>query len=138
MAKTEFNNIEKIMSSGGPETSPLDMNQFIQLADAEKIEADALNELFEAIQDKFKNDREPGESFDSWLKRTPREELIKISLANGGKVIDFSKYAKSKEPKVKEIKLSDYFDLGRSVASLNDSERETLKWLLNKTLYPKD
>jgi len=126
------------MSSGGPETSPLDMNQFIQLADAEKIEADALNELFEAIQDKFKNDREPGESFDSWLKRTPREELIKISLANGGKVIDFSKYAKSKEPKVKEIKLSDYFDLGRSVASLNDSERETLKWLLNKTLYSKD
>ena len=133
-----INRVEKIMSSGGPETSPLDMNQFIQLADAEKIEADALNELFEAIQDKFKNDREPGESFDSWLKRTPREELIKISLANGGKVIDFSKYAKSKEPKVKEIKLSDYFDLGRSVASLNDSERETLKWLLNKTLYPKD
>jgi hypothetical protein len=133
-----INRVEKIMSSGGPETSPLDMNQFIQLADAEKIEADALNELFEAIQDKFKNDREPGESFDSWLKRTPREELIKISLANGGKVIDFSKYAKSKEPKVKEIKLSDYFDLGRSVASLNDSERETLKWLLNKTLYSKD
>jgi ClpP class serine protease len=59
-------------------------------------------------------------------------------LANGGKVIDFSKYAKSKEPRIKEIKLSDYFDMGRSVASLNDSERETLKWLLNKTLYSKD
>ena len=126
------------MSSGGPETPPLDMNKFIQLADAEKIEADALNELFEAIQEKFKDEREPGETFDSWLNRTPRQELIKISLSNGGKVIDFSKYAKSKEPKVKEIKLSDYFDLGRSVASLNDSERETLKWLLNKTLYPKD
>ena len=126
------------MSSGGPETSPLDMNKFIELADAEKIEADALNELFEAIQEKFKDERKPGETFDSWLNRTPQEELIKISLANGGKVIDFSKYAKSKEPKVKEIKLSDYFDLGRSVASLNDSERETLKWLLNKTLYPKD
>ena len=133
-----INRVEKIMSSGGPETPPLDMNQFIQLADAEKIEADALNELFEAIQEKFKNNREPGESFDSWIKRTPTEELIKISLANGGKVIDFSKYAKSKEPRIKEIKLSDYFDMGRSVASLNDSERETLKWLLNKTLYSKD
>mgnify|MGYP001425011742 FL=1 len=133
-----INRVEKIMSSGGPETSPLDMNKFIELADAEKIEADALNELFEAIQEKFKDERKPGETFDSWLNRTPQEELIKISLANGGKVIDFSKYAKSKEPKVKEIKLSDYFDLGRSVASLNDSERETLKWLLNKTLYPKD
>ena len=134
----KFNNVETIMPSGGPQTPPLDMNQFVKIADAEKIEADALNELFEAIQDKFKNDREPGESFDSWLKRTPREELIKISLANGGKVIDFSKYAKSKEPRIKEIKLSDYFDMGRSVASLNDSERETLKWLLNKTLYSKD
>ena len=134
-----YNNIDKPLTGGGTETPPLDMNKFIQLADAEKIEADALNELFEAIQEKFKKERQPGETFDSWLKRTPREELIKISLANGGKVVDLAAYRKSKEPaKVKEIKLSDYFDLGRSVASLNDSERETLKWLLNKTLYSKD
>ena len=122
-----INRVEKIMSSGGPETSPLDMNKFIELADAEKIEADALNELFEAIQEKFKDERKPGETFDSWLNRTPQEELIKISLANGGKVIDFSKYAKSKEPKVKEIKLSDYFDLGRTLSSMSRSERDTLK-----------
>jgi|TARA_R100001463_G_scaffold135243_1_gene198308 hypothetical protein len=133
------NQIDKRMSSGGPEEPRLDMNKFIELADAEKIEADALNELFEAIQEKFKNERKPGEPFDSWLNRTPREELIKISLANGGKVIDLAQYRKSKEPaQVKKINLSDYFDLGRSVSSLNDSERETLKWLLNKTLYPKD
>jgi len=135
----KFNNVEKIMSSGGPQTPPLDMNQFVKIADAEKIEADALNELFEAIQEKFKNERKPGEPFDSWLNRTPREELIKISLSNGGKVVDLAQYRKSKEPtKVKEINLSDYFDMGRSVSSLNSSERETLKWLLNKTLYPKD
>ena len=134
-----MNSVEKKLSSGGPETSRLDMNQFIKLADAEKIEADALNEMFEAIQEKFKNERKPGETFDSWLNRTPKEELIKISLANGGKVVDLAQYRKSKEPtKVKEINLSDYFDMGRSVASLNDGERETLKWLLNKTLYPKD
>ena len=136
---TRISRIEKKMSSGGPDTPRLDMNQFIKLADAEKIEADALNEMFEAIQEKFKNEREPGESFDSWLNRTPREELIKISLANGGQGVDLAQYRKSKEPtKVKEINLSDYFDMGRSVASLNASERETLKWLLNKTLYPKD
>ena len=136
---TRISRIEKKMSSGGPDTPRLDMNQFIKLADAEKIEADALNEMFEAIQEKFKNERKPGETFDSWLNRTPKEELIKISLANGGKVVDLAQYRKSKEPtKVKEINLSDYFDMGRSVASLNDSERETLKWLLNKTLYPKD
>ena len=139
MAKQiSFNNIDKPLSGGGPEMAPLDMQQFIKLADAEKFEADSLNEIIETLREKFDEEKKPGESFDSWLKRTPTEELIKISLANGGKVIDFSKYAKSKEPRIKEIKLSDYFDMGRSVASLNDSERETLKWLLNKTLYSKD
>ena len=128
--------VEKAMTSGGPNEPRLDMNQFIKLADAEKIEADALNELFEAIQEKFKNERKPGEPFDSWLNRTPREELIKINLASGGKVIKFSDYKKPTE--VKEINLSDFFDVGRTMASLSDSERETVKWLLNKTLYPKD
>ena len=138
MTKTQ-NQIDKIMSSGGPNEPRLDMNKFIRLADAEKLEADALNELFEAIQEKVKKERQPGETFDSWLNRTPREELIKISLKNGGKVIDLAQYRKSKEPaKVKEIKLSDFFDVGRTVASLSDSERETLGWLLNKTLYKKD
>ena len=133
------NLIDKPLTSGGENTGRLDMDQFVQIADAEKIEADALNELFEAIQEKFKNERKPGEPFDSWLNRTPREELVKISLAGGGRVIDLAQYRKSKEPaQVKKINLSDYFDMGRSVASLNDSERETLKWLLNKTLYPKD
>ena len=133
------NLIDKPLTSGGENTGRLDMDQFVQIADAEKIEADALNELFEAIQEKFKNERKPGEPFDSWLNRTPREELIKISLAGGGRVIDLAQYRKSNEPaQVKKINLSDYFDMGRSVASLNDSERETLKWLLNKTLYPKD
>ena len=134
-----INRVEKIMSSGGPETPPLDMNQFIQLADAEKIEADALNELFEAIQEKFKNNREPGESFDSWLKRTPREDILKISLKDGGKVIDLAQYRKMKEPpKVKPISLSDIFDLNRTVSSLSPSERETLNWVLSQTFYKKD
>ena len=132
------NQIDKRMSSGGPEEPRLDMNKFIELADAEKIEADALNELFEAIQEKFKNERKPGEPFDSWLNRTPKAELIKISLANGGKVVDLAAYRKSKEPKIRQINLSDFFDVGRTVSSLSQSERETLKWLLNKTLYPKE
>jgi len=129
--------IDKPLSGGGPRSSSLDMNQFIKLADAEKHEADALNAMFEAIQEKFKNEREAGESFDSWLNRTPKAELIKISLANGGKVVDLAAYRKSKEPEIKEINLSDFFDVGRTVSSLSQSERETLKWLLNRTLYPK-
>ena len=72
--------IDKIMSSGGPETKQMDMQKFIEMADLEKIEFDAQNELFKAIEDKFKEQRKPGESFDSWLKRTPVEELRRIRI----------------------------------------------------------
>ena len=135
---TRTSNIEKIMSGGGPNTPRLDMSDFIKLADAdtEKMEFDALNDILDALNDKFKNERKPGESFDSWFKRTPREEIIRISLESGVKVIKFSDYHKPKE--VKKINLSDYFDLGRTLSSLSRSERDTLKWLLNKSLYPKD
>ena len=135
---TRISSIEKKMSSGGPNTPRLDMSDFIKLADAdtEKMEFDALNEVLELMREKFENERKPGESFDSWFKRTPREEIIRISLESGGKVIKFSDYHKPKE--VKKINLSDYFDLGRTLSSLSRSERDTLKWLLNKSLYPKD
>jgi len=138
MARPINNRVEKIMSSGGPETPPLDMNQFIRLADAEKFEADSLNEIIETLREKFDEQKKPGESFDSWLKRTPREDIIKISLKNGGKVIDLAQYRKSKPPKVKPISLSDIFDLNRTVSSLTPSERETLNWVLSRTFYKKD
>ena len=133
-----YNNIDKPLTGGGPETPPLDIQQFIRLADAEKFEADSLNEIIETLREKFNEEKKPGESFDSWLKRTPREDIIKISLKNGGKVIDFAKYAKSKPPKVKPISLSDIFDLNRTLSSLSPSERETVSWILNRTLYKKD
>ena len=138
MARTQFNNIEKILSSGGQNTPPLDLKQFIKLAaaDTEKMEFDALNEVLESLRDKFENERKPGESFDSWFKSTPREEIIRINLESGGKVIKFSDYHKPKE--VKKINLGEYFDLGRTLSSLSSSERDTLKWLLNKSLYKKD
>jgi sulfite reductase beta subunit-like hemoprotein len=69
---TNFNNIDKPLSSGGPEMAPLDMQQFIKLADAEKFEADSLSEIIETLREKFDEEKKPGESFDSWLKRTPR------------------------------------------------------------------
>ena len=136
---TNFNNIDKPLSSGGPEMAPLDMQQFIKLADAEKFEADSLSEIIETLREKFDEEKKPGESFDSWLKRTPREDIIKISLKDGGKVVDLARYRKSKPPKVKPIiSLSDIFDLNRTVSSLSPSERETLNWVLSQTFYKKD
>ena len=65
-----------------------------------------------------------------------RERQIKVINTNFAKIIKFSDYHKPKG--VKEIKLSDYFDLGRTLTSMSQSERDTLKWLLNKSLNPKD
>jgi len=138
MAKTQFNNIEKRLSSGGPQTPPLDMNEFIKLAagDKEKMEFDALNEKIELLKDAWINQRNPGETYDSWFKRIPREEIIRITLKEGGRIIKFSDYHKPK--KIQKINLSEFFDLGRNLSDLSKSERETLSWLLNKSLYPKD
>ena len=114
------------------------MNEFIKLAagDKEKMEYDALNEKIELLRDAWINQRAPGETYDSWFKRIPREEIIRITLAGGGKVIKFSNY--HKPARVKKINLGEFFDLGRTLSSLSKSERETLNWLLNKSLNPKD
>jgi len=129
------NNIEKILTSGGPQTPPLDMNQFIRLADKDKIEYDALNEKLELLNDAWLEQRQPGESFDSWFKRTPTEDIIRLSSKEGGRIIKFSDYHKPK--KIQKIQLSDFFDLGRTLSSMSKSERETLNWLLNKSFNPK-
>ena len=123
------------MTSGGANTPRIDLKEVIEIADAEKYEFDALNERLELLQDAWLKQREPGETFDSWFKRTPREEIIRITLSSGGKVIKFSDYKKPKG--VKTINLSDYFDLGRRLIDLSQSERDTLKWILNKSLNPK-
>ena len=134
----KFNNIEKKLSGGGANTPPLDMQQFIKLADKEKIEYDALNEKLELLKDAWIKQREPGETYNSWFKRLSREEIIRLTLGSGGKVIKFpTDLAKSKEPKIQSITLGQYFDLGRTLSSLSKSELDTVKYLLNKTLNPK-
>ena len=57
-------NVEKRMTSGGPETPRLDFKDII-IADAEKIEFDALNEKLELLREAWLEQREPGESYNS-------------------------------------------------------------------------
>jgi len=128
MAKTT-NNIEKRMSSGGEDLSPLDMNDFIKLADAEKIKADAETDLFEAIQKKFLEQKKPGESFNSWLNRTDVEELRRIELKDGSKVIDFAEYSKLKNPKIKKIDLAQG-DFDKKVSDLTSKDKDLIRQLL--------
>ena len=133
------NSVEKIMSSGGKETPKLDMEQYIKLADDEKIKSDVENEILEILLDKYNNQKEPGESFNDWLKRTPREELIRINLKDGSNVVSISDYLKQKEPvKIKQLDLASQFTPGKTLTSLTPSERETVNMLLKLTLGKKD
>ena len=80
----KINNVEKRMSGGGAETSPLDMKQFIKLADMEKIEADVLEDLTRELQNMYEKEKKSGQSFSDWLKSKPIDELKRIELSNGG------------------------------------------------------
>jgi hypothetical protein len=122
--------IEKRMSSGGPETKKMDMKTFIEMADAEKINADVENEIIEILNQKFREQRKPGESFSEWLNRTPREELIKLQLDKGGRVISISEYLKQREtPKIKKIDLAQG-DFDKTVADLTSKDKDIIKQLL--------
>ena len=99
------------------------------------MELDELAEATQFMQELFEAEIAAGNiprstSYSDWIKE------LRTSLSGGGKVIKFSDYKKPKGG-VKKINLSDYFDLGRTLSSLSQSERETLNWLLNKS-FPKD
>jgi hypothetical protein len=138
---SQTNNIDKAMSGGGRELPSLDMNDFIKLADAEKIKADTENDLFEAIRADTENDlfeairkkyldqKKPGETFNSWLNRTDVEELRRIELKDGSRVIDFAEYSKLKKPKVKKIDLAQG-DFDKTVADLTSKDKDIIRQLL--------
>ena len=118
MAKQTLNSIDKRLSGGGENTPRLNMEQFIRLADADKIQSDLENEIIRLLDEKFRDQRKPGESFKEWLNRTPKEELLKLELSGGGKVISISDYLKQKEePKIKKINLAQG-DFEKTVAGL--------------------
>jgi len=122
--------IDKKMAPGGVDTKKMEMETFIKLADKEKIEADALNDLFKEIEDKFKDQGKPGETITDFIKRIDVNELKRIELNSGGKVISFGKYKKNKEAKVKEIDLASSFPPNTAVSSLSESDKDIVLKLL--------
>jgi len=133
--KTPTSNIEKALSGGGANETPLDMEQFIRMADAEKIEFDVMQDLIDTIQQDFEKERKAGESLIDWLKSKPTEYFKRIELAGGGKVISISDYLKQKEkPKIKELDLAGMFTPGKTLSSLTEAEREAVNNLLKLTL----
>ena len=133
MRQSTINNIEKAMSGGGKNTPRLNMEQFIRLADADKIQSDLENEIIRLLDEKFRDQRKPGETFNEWLNRTPKEELLKLELSGGGKVISISDYLKQKEePKIKKINLAQG-DFEKTVSGLSAADKDIIKDLLRKS-----
>ena len=132
MAK-QFNSIEKRLSGGGKDTPRLNMEQFIRLADADKIKSDVENEIIRLLDEKFRDQRKPGETFNEWLNRTPKEELLKLELSGGGKVIMLSDYLKQKrKPPIKKIDLAQG-DFEKTVAGLSSADKDLIKDLLRRS-----
>ena len=67
-----------------------------------------------------------------------QNSIRRIKLESGGKVIDFAKYRKSKDPKVKELDLASMFTPDRTLSSLSDKERDAVNTLLKLTFGKKD
>ena len=85
----------------------------------------AIQEAYErAVMDGFKG------TINDWIKTAPIDEIKTINLKDGGPVSN-----KPRGPKqVKKLNIADYFELGRTVASLSPSERQTVSILVKKIL----
>jgi len=90
-------------------------------------------------------DMKYGEALREFLKNNPdksekdfQDAIIRIPLNSGGKVIDFAKYAKVEDSKVKELDLASLFTPGKTLSSLSKSERAAVNDLLKLTFGKKD
>ena len=124
------NNIEKKLEA----KSDLSAREgLMQLASETPSEENILSEFMDMKYEEGKKEflkNNPGKTEDDY-----KEMIIRLSLSDGGSVIDLSKYRKSKEPiKIKEIDLASLFTPGRTLASLSDKEKDVVNQLLRMTL----
>ena len=85
------------------------------------------------------------EALRQFLKNNPdksekdfQDAIIRIPMNSGGKIIDFAKYAKVEDSKVKELDLASLFTPGKTLSSLSKSERTAVNDLLKLTFGKKD
>ena len=128
------NNVEKELPAKGDLS---EREQLIKLASETAAEESLMSDFM---------DMKYEEALREFLKNNPtkteqdfQEEVIKINtFAGGGKVVDIRSYFKQKEPEVKKINLADYFELGKTVASLTEDEKDVVNRLLKMSLGKED
>ena len=99
----------------------------------EKDMSDFMDMKYEEALKKFLKNN-PGKTEQDFID----EAIIRIPMESGGKIIDFAKYAKSKDPKIKKLSLAELFTPGKTLAELTPQERETVYTLLKLTFGKKD
>ena len=126
-------NIEKRLEAKGDLS---EKEKLIKLASESAVEEKELSDFmdmkYQMALEKFLENN-PGKT-----EKDFQQEIIRIPLESGGKVIDFAKYRKSKDPKIKEIDLASLFTPGKTLASLTSEERDKVNLLLRMTLGKKD
>ena len=97
-------------------------------------------EIVDILQENYRKEKKPGQSFLDWLDTKDRGYFLKIPLGlkKGGQVISISEYLKQKEPiKIKRINL-DAAAPGRTLDSLTEAEREVVNKLLRMSFGKED
>jgi len=130
--KNSNNQIDKALNARGDlsETKKLDLPASENLKD-EKFMSDFMDMKYEEARDKFLQNN-PDKTEDDFIK------LLRVPMESGGKVIDFAKYAKGKDPKIKKISLASLFTPGKALSELTESERDAVNNLLKMTFGRKD
>jgi hypothetical protein len=125
--KNSNNQIDKALNARGDlsETKKLDLLASENLKD-EKFMSDFMDMKYEEARDKFLQNN-PDKTEDDFIK------LLRVPMESGGKVIDFAKYAKIKNPKIKKISLASLFTPGKALSELTESERDVVNNLLKMT-----
>jgi hypothetical protein len=103
-----------------------------ETAAEEKSLSDFMDMKYDAALEKFLENN-PGKT-----EKDFQEAIIRIPMESGGKVLDFAKYAKARDPKIKELDLASLFTPDKTLSSLTKSERAAVNKLLRLTLGSKD
>ena len=124
-----FNNIDKPLEGKG------NNEETKRLADLEKIEFDVMQNLADKIREDFEREtKDKPRSFMDWLKSKDDDYFKRVKFKDGKRVVDIRSYSKLKEPEIKKINLADYFEFGKTVASLTDAEKQVVNDMLRMSL----
>ena len=124
------NNISKILEARGDNSEKEGLMKLASETAAEEMGMqEFMNMKYEEQLREFKKNN-PGATEDDY-----KEMIIRLSLKDGGDVVDLSKYRKMKEPvEVKKIDLASLFTPGKTLASLSEKEKDVVNQLLRMTL----